>query len=505
MAKPDQKSSLKSDAPKQRTGRRSRIALAVVALILLLIAFLPRIAAAWMRESIQEQLSDETGLNVTLDSLSAGWFSPVQVGDLRVRSPSGREVVAVDRISTQKGILGLITRGKEVGEIRINRPVVSIDLDPALVEELRAATANIDVNKGILKVITAPDRDAFVQFRVFDASVQVKTDRKSEWQGVTDTLVLYVDLDREGQDTNLDVRIPESPFRVSPVLCDHGLQFVTPVLSQALGVRGDCALAVDHCQLNVADIQAMELDGKLTLHAVNAEVEGAIIRGITGAIASLSDQQEGDPSGRTIDLQVADESEIVFNVRDGVVNHSGFAFGLPKVLPSLVLTTNGDVSFDRSLDLSGNAALPFERMGDSEFMRKLGSPSFTVPVGGTLDEPQFDVGKGKMLGRFVQELVSNATDQNVDAGPMLKQLAESGLLSRLGIGGSDSDSEVDSADSDNDSSRSILEGLLERFGQRDSEEPEDGDASTTEATKSGEESGRGGLLKRLLKSRQNRQ
>ena len=424
-------SSSKSDTSSSKSGRLLKFALVAVVILLLLVAFLPRIAAAWMRENIQSRLSDETQLDISLGSLSAGWFSGVNVGDLKVSVPSGQEVVHIRRIATQKGLLGLITRDKEVGEVYIDAPRATMALSDGSMQELQAAIAQIDPTKGLIKAIADPERDALVNFRISDAGVSLLTAASAEWQTITDGLDANVTLDREGQNVQIDADL-SSPLTLSPILGDYGLQFITPVLAKALEMDGEASLSIDRCHIDPANFQKMELNGNLMIHSVNAQVDGPVIGKITDAIGRLSAEPGQDPQSPVLDLQVTSESNVEFSVVDGIVHHEGFAFGLPKVLPSLVLTTSGDVTFDKTLDLSVKASIPFDRMGEGELLQKLGAPSFSVPVTGTFEEPKVDVGEGKVLGRFVQELVLNATDKEIDPGPLLKQLAESGLLSKLG-------------------------------------------------------------------------
>lgn len=497
---PDSQSTPSAQTPK--SGRRwLRIVIGILVVILLVVAFLPRIGASWMRSDIQSKLSEETGLEVSVGSLSAGWFSSVAVGDLKVSVPSGGRVLAIDQITTQKGLLGLMTRDKEVGEVYIDRPSITVDMSSTMRDELKAAFAQMDPTKGILKVLADPEKDALVNIKVSQGSLQVKTESDSQWQSVTDNLTLALDIDREGQDAQLGVFVPPSPITVSPVLSDYGLQFIAPVLSRALALQGNCSIAIDHCHISPNNLQDMKLDGSLTLHNVNADVDGPVIQKLTGALASLSEGPASDQPP-TLNLQVIDESKVVFTVQDGIVHHEGFAFGLPKLLKSFVLTTGGDVGFDKSLDLKVKAAIPFDRMGEAELLKQLGSPSFTVPIAGTLEEPQVDVGQGKMVGRFVQELVMNATDQKIDPAPLLKQLTESGLLSNLGKK-DDANADADTADEPSGLGGAVLDGLIKRLGQRKTDDGSD--AAEDDPDSDTAEEKRGGILQRLRDRRRNKQ
>ena len=457
-----------------------------LAILLLVVAILPRVAASWMREDIQASLSEETQLDVSIGSLSTGWFSGVHVSDLKISVPSGQEVLSVDSIKTHKSLLGLITRDKEVGDIDIDSPSITVAVGDGVLKELKAAFDQMDPTQGMLKVIADPEREALVNFHLRNGDVSLLTSG-SELQSVSDKLNADVTLDREAEDVQIDAFL-ETPLTLSPSMGDFGLQFIAPVLAKALKMDGDASLTINHCHVDPSNFPALDLDGELAIHTVNAEVNGPVISRITDAIGQLSAEDGQAAQSPVLELQVTSDSVVAFSVADGVVHHEGFAFGMPKVLPSLVLTTSGDVTFDKTLDLQVKASIPFERMGESVMLQKLGSPSFSVPVTGTFEEPKVDVGEGKVLGRFVQELVLNATDNEIDAGPLLKKLAESGLLSKLGK----RDEEEPNSDSESDAGP----GLLKRFGGLLNRKSDGADDDATEPTE------RGGLLKRLRQRRQ---
>ena len=275
--------------PKRSTWLRRLLVGSLVGLVVLLIvvALLPPVGAGWMRTRVEQNLSKETGLKVEIGSLSAGWFSSVAVGDLSIHVPSGEQVVHIREISTQKGLLGLLTRDKDVGEVYFDAPDTKISLGGPMLTELQDAFEQMDMTKGYLKVIADPERDARVSFNVINGKVSLQTAAGEDFQVVTDLLDAVVELDREGDSVQLDVNILGTPIELSPTVCDYGLQFIAPVLAGALAVDGDCTLRIENCHVDPANWQEMELDGNLLLHAVNAEVEGPTIKSITNAIGTM--------------------------------------------------------------------------------------------------------------------------------------------------------------------------------------------------------------------------
>ncbi|MCS7044980.1 MAG: hypothetical protein NZO58_01360 [Gemmataceae bacterium] len=65
---------------------------------------------------------------VSVGSASLGWFSPPVLRDLRVCDSAGATVVAIDRLATDRTLLGLFCDHTDLGTIHIEQPVVHIAL-----------------------------------------------------------------------------------------------------------------------------------------------------------------------------------------------------------------------------------------------------------------------------------------------------------------------------------------------------------------------------------------
>ncbi len=418
-----------SDASAKRGLLRSRkLWLSILGVLAVLVIFLPNIVLAMMGGKIQRQLSHETGLHIQCDSLSAGWFSPVTVNNLSASTVSGQPVVTLQRLRTQKSLWGLIAKDIDVGGIEVESLVAYVSGNPATREELKAAIAQMDPRSGLLKHIADPDKDVDVRF-LFDAvEVQLQTKDSTQWKSVASTDSFKFRLQRGGEITQVSLHDGQKTtwqVKLLPEVCDHGLKFVAPVLSGALDVDGDCSLAINTFQMSPDHPKDLLISGTLSLHAVNAEIETPLIQNLTKAIGHVTE------NGVPLNLQIADESVVSFAVKDRVVTHSGLSFGLPKVLPSLVLTSGGDVGLDGTLDFQIAAAIPFENMGEAALLQKLGAPELAVPVRGTFAEPKIEIGKGKAIAGLAQEVVESATNGNVDIGPLLEKVGELELLEKL--------------------------------------------------------------------------
>ena len=416
-----------ADSGTGKAFRWKRWLLICVVVLLGVVLLLPWIVSATMAGRISSRLSDETGLDVSVASLSAGWFSPVSAGDIVVKVSGGDEVLRVKSVRTGKSLWGLMTRDKVVGDVFIDELKTQVPLSGAIAQELKTALQQIDPTEGLIGVVANPNVDAHVEFHFTNASVSLQTDPESDWQTVAEELNVDLTLDREGDHVELDGQVADSSLVLSPLLCDHGLQFIAPVLAGALDLHGQCTLNVQEFHLEPPNWNVATIDGALVLNAVNAEVNGPMIKGVANSISQLSDGGGNVP----LIIQIADQSSVSFSLADGAVYHDGLSFGLPKVLPSLVLTSSGKVGLDQTLNFQVQTSIPFETMGEDPLLQKLGSPKLTVPVNGTFAEPKIEIGEGKMLGGLVRDAVKGLTNDNVDAGPLLEKIAESELLSGL--------------------------------------------------------------------------
>ena len=446
--------------------RSPKLWLSIVGVVLLFVLFLPTIVLAFMSGSIQTKLSNETGLRVRCDSISAGWFSSVQVKNLSVATESGKPVASLKRLRTQKSLFGLLTKDVKVGELQFDSLSAQVPADGETLAEIVNAIQSMNTREGLLSRIVNPDEDTDVQFVFNGVEIQLRDHDADDTQEIASTDHLGLSVKRTDGLSKLTISQPGTSWNVNllPEVCDQGLKFVAPILEGALAVDGDCSLVVDQMAVTVEQPSDLDLSGTLSLHAVTAEIEAPMIRGLTQAIGQLTE------NGIPLHVQIANESNVAFQAKDGVVTHNGLSFGLPKVLPSLVLTSGGDVGLDGMLDFQIAASIPFKDMGQEDLLQKLGAPTLSVPVTGTFDEPKVEIGKGKAVAGLARDVVSSLTDGEVDVAPILEKVGELGLL----------------------------EKLKERRAQKELEKQSEGNGAVDEPTK------RDGLFNRLKRLREQR-
>src|SRR4051794_1897839 len=113
----------KPPAPKRKRRRWVRYTAGPLLLLGLLAWFAPS-AVAHSGLLNQFLRGAATGLkgDVSAGGASLGWFSPVELRDVRVTDSQGRVLLAAPRVTSSKSLLALVRDRSDLGEFRIERP-----------------------------------------------------------------------------------------------------------------------------------------------------------------------------------------------------------------------------------------------------------------------------------------------------------------------------------------------------------------------------------------------
>ncbi len=126
MAAPIPPSPSPSPRPPSLWGRRAVVVLLGLAAFAwslpMLIANTPLLGA------ITGQASSMINGRVVIGSASLGWFSPIVLRNVQVNDLEGSPVLVVERIETDRSIVGLVTSSKDLGTIKLIKPVVDVIL-----------------------------------------------------------------------------------------------------------------------------------------------------------------------------------------------------------------------------------------------------------------------------------------------------------------------------------------------------------------------------------------
>ncbi len=376
-----------------------RVALATLLILVLLLGFLPRmLSTKWVYSHWVDQFR-LANFQLQIDSVSLRWLSPLRIDGISVRQLSDgsdasdlatpSELIRVQSIQSSVGLLGILLNKEDLGTWTIWQPTFDIEL----LEKGTNLQDLIQASRNALHIKKQTDKsDTEKQGRrltivVHEASIAVKR------LGDTNPLVVVPPFDTQltylGNQIEQQLEIQPTQWldhvKLTPELMDLGLQLALPSLAKATWIDGEVSLSTEQTNVPLKTPLMSQTSARLTLHNVRAGLESPALK----SVAQTMGRMVGMPNDG--EVHVIDNDVVNVKLSDGAVEHSGFRFGLPKVDPELQIATSGRVQLiDHQLDAKIQFPIPLKLLARKETVRDLGIPSITLPVHGTLEEPQID-------------------------------------------------------------------------------------------------------------------
>lgn len=359
---------------------------AALAALVLFVVFLPQLVSnRWVyRPLLQRLQNDEFQLGV--DGVSLSWLRPLRLSGLTItRNGDDRPLVAVTTIEGDRGLIGYLFSGRQLGRMTIDRPVLDVELfreDGSLNDLLRALRRDPAEEPRRVR----PPRPTSVEITARRAQVTVRRD------GMAEPLVVVPEFDanlRYESDEDEWLRIEPTRLldrvTLTPELVQMGLDLVVPMLARAAWLSGEVSADIDEVVIPLGRPIEAEGTAKVTFHNVHAGLQNdRLIAGLE-RIAVLLRREP------THEIVLVDGTVVDVRMADSVVSHEGLSLGLPRVDPRLQMESRGDVSLaDRSLDLMLAIPVPVEFLARRDAVRDVGVPKIGLPIRGTIAEPQLD-------------------------------------------------------------------------------------------------------------------
>jgi hypothetical protein len=278
-------------------------------ILLLLVLAAPMIASTgWVRGQIEELLSEEAGVPVTIGGLSIGWWSPLEIEGVRVAVQGGEfagsELATLRSARISPGILGWLS-GPDSMNLEIEGLVVTIEeraglrtnLDELLAKHLPAERPVSEVARPEPK--EKPEPGMTVRIRITDSRVEI---RRLPFQPPTERINPFrSDVPIRSLDEGLDVYSIEAGLLEldgtgpgltlrADVAVLHGTDRAT--LKADLQIEGETVggqVDIEGFDLDLLDpLVPARLDGRITLHAVGQFHPGRSHGKVTLDIAGLA-------------------------------------------------------------------------------------------------------------------------------------------------------------------------------------------------------------------------
>ncbi|MEM7455053.1 MAG: hypothetical protein AAF456_11945 [Planctomycetota bacterium] len=192
--------------------------------------------------------------------------------------------------------------------------------------------------------------------------------------------------------------------------CRNWLKYVAPFAADATAARGQFSVRTGDVRIPLFNPYAMDAGGSIRL--TNATIgAGPIAQQLIATANQIrSILKPGDPprqQEQTTWLQL-EQQDIPFAVQNGRVYHDGFRFGHRDIQ----IRTKGSVGFDQSINMVAELPLPDAWLGDSMYVAGLKGRSISIPVSGTLSQPQLNV---QAIRELTSQIAREAAGAAVDS------------------------------------------------------------------------------------------
>jgi hypothetical protein len=361
--------------PRRRRFRILRLGAIVAVLLVVLIAAAPWIVAhTGLRDEAINTVLASPSVKASTAGASLGWFSPLSVEGLHLRSTDNRVDIRMEAITADRPFWQLWSSSPDLGTLQVERVHVLVEL-PLEVQILEAGqrlepTFTAVVKNATLKLRLAGQDDTVIE--VDDLNLTVRIEHTEHGRMLTvDPIVLF------------------ERRQLSPKLASKLIHLCSPTVHDTPQLSGAFSLSLSKLRipLGVPRDQALkqvEIEGKLVLHDVSAPVTSPLALALVRVVADMNGKHPSEV------VHLAHNAEIRFEVRDGRLYHDGLRIGFPDIDPALQLTSRGSVGLDKTLDLF--VELP--RL-DPELRKALGPAKCRVT--GTLARPKITVEDGSLV------------------------------------------------------------------------------------------------------------
>ena len=445
------------------------------------------LGSKWVYQPLVDRLADER-FELTIGRVQIGWLRPLAFEQIQLKptavgsntseasqSSSPAPLLSIAAIRSDRSLLGFLWGGRNLGTVEILEPNIDIQLleDGSNLDRLvRAVEGKSKPKQTASSKKAPPQMDVTIAVRGLHVTV---TDEQSGQPVMVipplDATVAYKSLDVDSQLVIEPMKALDQ-VAITQELVHLGLSKAVPLLAKSTEFDGKVSLETQRITIPLQHPQDSVGSAQLTLHQVRSVPTHPTILSAIDILGRMFKRELPH------ELVFVDGSAINVEVANQLIKHDGVRAGLPRVDERLQIATAGSVGLvSRELNLDFEIPVPIEHVAKRQSVKQLGVPSITLPIRGTLDEPELD---WKTLRQDSAGLLSIISGALSSEAPLKGSLV--GALSDVAEGDADQAIEV---------GVDIVKDLVQRHrekaqGKKQSDNAED----PTEQTETPKRSGR---------------
>jgi hypothetical protein len=397
----------KETAAHPRQKRRCLPKLAVIPLgFVAMIALLPTILVHTPLIAYLVRRATNLDGTIQIQSASIGWFAPTSVSGVVIADAHGETILEADRLTCDRSLMKLLLHRADFGALRIEKPRLTArlthegsNIESLLARWRTAPTASPQPDSPPpSSASSSTSAAADLTLQVDDGEVAI-IDEQTQQSWNVPGLQLAIDLrmSRQPVEFCLSAGTLGSHVQLDQAACRSALKYVVPILASVTQSQGEISVLIDGCRIPAGDWNHAEIAGRIIVHSA-AVRPGPLVQELASLVAT-------DPSL----VHIEPESTIQFRMTGGRIYHQGLALQFPDV----TMRTYGSVGLDDSLKLMVETSLPLSWLPSNAVTDAIRGQRIQIPVGGTLQRPQPDMGE---LARERDQVLGNLARGALQSG-----------------------------------------------------------------------------------------
>jgi hypothetical protein len=204
----------------------------------------------------------------------------------------------------------------------------------------------------------------------------------------------------------MEFRLPKGLLvdrvQLSAAMCDSLFQYIAPALAGVSSAQGSISIELDDCRIPLSHPIDADIAGRFIIHAMTL--------GSSPLLHEMSAFQTHESAA-----QVRNETVVPFQMTKGRVYHQN----LDLAFSEITIRTHGYVDLkDKTMELTAEMPVPAKWLaGNAVAMKAVGNQTVSIPLHGTLSNPQVDqAAMQDQMKQFVERAASNAATTVIEGG-----------------------------------------------------------------------------------------